>query len=102
MPILIVSSAANAAVAPSASTPPRAAPAARKRSRLIKDVFEPRRLRPPKQVAGNSTPPSGPECLSQRMCQANLQRFSGVGAVKESGGAEELIRGVIERRRARL
>jgi hypothetical protein len=69
MPILIVSSAANAAVAPSASAPPRAAPAARNRSRLIKDMFEPRRLRPPKQVAGNSTPPSGPELTSQRACQ---------------------------------
>ena len=39
MPILIVSSAANAAVAPSASAPPRAAPAARKNIRLVNDMF---------------------------------------------------------------
>ena len=39
MPILIVSSAATAAVAPSASAPPRAAPAALKNIRLVNDMF---------------------------------------------------------------
>ncbi len=59
MPILIVSSAANAAVAPSASAPPRATPAAPKNIRLVNDIVVPRRLRPPKQGGGNSTPPWG-------------------------------------------
>ncbi len=38
MPILIVSSSAQAAVAPSASAPPRSAPAAREIIRLVKDM----------------------------------------------------------------
>jgi hypothetical protein len=39
MPILIVSSAANAAVTPNASAPPRAALAARRNIRLVNDMF---------------------------------------------------------------
>ena len=39
MPILIVSSAAMAVVAPSASAPPRAAPAAPRKIRLVNDMF---------------------------------------------------------------
>src|ERR1700758_2720899 len=84
MPTLIVSSAANAAGLPSASAPPRAAPAARSNIRLVNDIVGASSLGLPEQGGGNSTPPSGPERTSQRACQANPQRFVGVGARKQS------------------
>src|SRR5271155_678396 len=71
MPILIVSSAAIAAGAPNASAPPRAAPAALRKIRLVNDMFDPRPLRPLNKAA-EARPQLEPEPTSQRACQ----RFS--------------------------
>src|SRR3984885_9227786 len=68
MPILIVSSAANAAVPPNASAPPRAAPAARRNIRLVNDMFT---LVACAREAGPRTlgPTGGRGSASQRACQ---------------------------------
>ena len=71
MPILIVSSAAIAAGAANASAPPRAAPAAPRKIRLVNDMFNPRRLRPLSRAA-ELDPNWSQRLTSQRACQ----RFS--------------------------
>src|SRR5580658_4364896 len=91
MPTLIVSSAAMAAVAPSASAPPRAAPAARRNIRLVNDIVQPRRLRPFDEGGGNSTP-MGAGADFATSVPANPQGFAWAGAEKSSGGAEELVK----------
>src|SRR4029077_15909992 len=100
MPILIVSSAANAAVAPSASTPPRAAPAARKRSRLL-DMFLASSLAPLSRAAGTLDPSLGAGADFATSVPTNLQRFVGVGARKSSAAPKNCSMAVIGERGAR-